>query len=360
MGRKSYKIVGLVGVLFTCLMACKKDNPATPTPIPTPTVSGNVYIVCEGSLGNIPAALSLYQPIKDSSYSDIYKSTNNQLLGDIFQSMQPIGNYYFLCVNNSNKIVVIRKDNWLLVSTIAITQPRYILPVNDTKAYISSLFNNKVYIINPQSFSLIDSIIMPAQNAEGMLLYNNTAYITTWDTATHNIYAINTFTNQITQSIQVAGVAPKEVLIDKDNRLWVLSGNIQQGKGAAFSKVNPDNGQVIKSYTFPIGADPMRAVMNTTKDTIYFIEVNYNGGTQNNGIYRMSIYDNNLPTQPFITAGTYQYYWALGIEPHTGNLYVGDPKGFTQKGSVYIYNTNASLLKQFSVAVGPGHFYFDE
>ena len=74
----------------------------------------------------------------------------------------------------------------------------------------------------------------------------------------------------------------------------------------------------------------------------------------------MGIHDAALPAQPFVAAKQYQYFWALGVDPVTGNIYVGDPKGFVQKGSVYIYQQDATLIKTFSVGLGPGHFYFDE
>lgn len=101
-------------------------------------------------------------------------------------------------------------------------------------------------------------------------------------------------------------------------------------------------------------------MFNPTKDTLYFIEVNYSGGQQNNGIYRMGIHDATLPSQAFIQAQNLQYFWALGISSKSGNIYVGDPKGFTQKGTVLVYNASGSLTHQFAVGLGPGHFYFDE
>ncbi len=41
--------------------------------------------MCEGNFGNGDATLYLYKPEKDSVYGDLYKSANNQPLGDVFQ-----------------------------------------------------------------------------------------------------------------------------------------------------------------------------------------------------------------------------------------------------------------------------------
>ena len=74
----------------------------------------------------------------------------------------------------------------------------------------------------------------------------------------------------------------------------------------------------------------------------------------------MSIGDASLPPVPFLQAQSFQYFWALGIDPLNNNIYVGDPKGFVQKGGVSIYRPDGGKVDSFKVGIGPGHFYFDE
>lgn len=356
MGRKAYKAVIILISCIALLSSCVKDKPSSLTTEGT----GNTYVVCEGSLGNGDGTLYVYNSKLDSAYGDKYYAVNKQPLGDVFQSMQRIGDNLFLCVNNSDKIVVVDAANLQLKSTINVPKPRYILKISDTKAYVSSLFSKKVYIINPQSLQVTGSIDMPHLNTEGMLLYNNKAYICTWDTVSNKLYSVDAATDKIADSIPLAGYAPQEIMIDKEYKLWVLSGDMPEGKPCAFNRIDPDDDKLIKSYVFPSQADPVRPVMNRSNDSIYFIEADFNGNTQYNGIFRMSIYDASLPTVPFIAAKKYQYFWALGIDPATGYIYVGDPKGFVQKGTVSVYKPDASLVTQFNVGIGPGHFYFDE
>ena len=319
----------------------------------------NVYIVCEGNFGNGDATLYLYKPDKDSVYGDLYKGANNQPLGDVFQSMVRVGSKFFLCINNSDKIVVIDTADRKVTATINIPKPRYILPISATKAYVSALYSNKVYIINPETYAVTGIIELPGQNPEGMYLYNNTAIICTWDTACNSVYKINTGTDKITQTIMIAGYAPQGAMTDKEGALWILAGNQVKGRRATWNRIDTLTGELLKSYEFPPEADAIKPVFNKTKDTLYFIEVNYKGGTANNGIYRMSINDVSLPTQPFVASKQYQYYWGLGIDPLTGYIYAGDPKGFTQKGSVYIFRQDGTKIDSFNVGLGPGHFYFD-
>lgn len=358
MGRKNIKTI--TTCLFAALIfaACKKDGNTT-GPTPNTSEKRKVFVVCEGSFGNGNSSMSLYLPDKDSVYEDAFKSINAQELGDVFQSMTRIGNSYFLCLNNSDRVLCLNED-LTLNKYLSVPKPRYVLEINESKAYVSSLYNDKVYILNPSTLSVTGSIQLPHMNTEGMALYNGKAYICTWDTSVNKIYSINTSSDQLEDSFTISGFAPQEVLVDKEQKLWVLSGNIAKGKPAAWTRIDPVTGQVLRSFYFPPKADPIHPVLNNTKDTIYFIEVNYDGGNENNGIYRMSIHDASLPAQPFIGAAPYQYYWALGIEPVSGNIYVGDPKGFIQKGSVMIFRPDGTKTKEFAVAVGPGHFYFEQ
>ena len=199
---------------------------------------------------------------------------------------------------------------------------------------------------------------MPFQNPEGMTLAGNTAYISNWDTAASAIYPINTTTDAIGESMPVGGRAPQEILRDREGMLWVLSGNEAKGIESKLTRLNPATGAVLHTYSFG-AADPLRPVFNGNHDTLYFIEVSYTGSSTNNGIYRMGIHDAALPAQAFIPAQGLQYFWGIGIHPASGNIYVADPVGFTQRGKVYIYKPDGSLVTTFPTGVGPGHFFFD-
>ena len=340
-----------------CLSSCRKDKPDRA--LISPSVTGGVFVICEGSFGSGNAALYTINNTHDSTFGDLYAAANDQPLGDVFQSMKHIGDHLFLCINNSDKIIVVNAATLKLVSTIHVPKPRYILPVSASRAYVSSLYTNKVYIIDPQLFTLTDSISLPYKNTEGMCIANGSAFITPWDTACNKIYKTDPITNT-TQAIQIGGYAPQAVLADKEQMLWVLAGNKTQGKPATLTRLDPSTGNILATYNFPIAADPLKPVWNPAKDTLYYIEIDYTGSNKNNGIYRMGIHDATLPAQPFITAATNQYYWGLGIDPATGYIYVGDPKGFIQKGNVMSYKPGGSLISTLSVGLGPGSFYFGE
>jgi len=88
--------------------------------------------------------------------------------------------------------------------------------------------------------------------------------------------------------------------------------------------------------------------MNATNDTLYWL---------NNGIYRMSITATVTPTAPFIAQSGVNYY-GLGIDPSTNEIYVSDAIDYVQKGMIYRYQSNGTLIHTFRAGISPGDFYF--
>jgi YVTN family beta-propeller protein len=356
MDREIYQRLTLL-LCIVCMAACRKDKP-DPVLAHLPGAGGNVYIVCEGNRGSGQASLYAYQPLADSVFGDLYRTANNLPLGDVFQSMQRMGDKLLLCVVNSDKVVILDAATWRQVAAVSVSMPRYILPLSSTRAYVSSEFNNKVYVIDPQSYRVTDTIVLPFHNTEGMCTLGGYAYICCWDTACAALYKVDVATNKLAQTLPIPGRAPQEVLIDKDQMLWILAGDQPYGTTASLIRMDPSNGSILMTYNFPATADPLKPVFNSTKDTLYFLEA-YNTGKQVNGVYRMSIHASALPDQAFIPQHTNQYYWALGVDPADNTIYVADAKDFNQKATVYTYGPDGTAKHNFYVGPGPGHFYYD-
>ncbi len=350
---------GFLLLLPAVLLSCVKDKPSDPVTPPPAGGGERLYIANEGSLGNGNASLSLYRLEENQVYNDVFKQKNNQPLGDILQSVLIDGDLLYLAVNNSDKIVIVDKNDFALKGTIQVRKPRYMLKVSEEKMYVSCLYYPEINIVNPRTMQVTGKIDIDYPNSEGMTLLNGKVYVCNWDTACHHIYEIDPANDAITRRLPIAGAAGQQVLADKNQKLWVLAGNVYKQKTASLTQIDPLSGSTIKSFTFPAGADVMKPCWNPAKDTLYYLGVNYNGGTAYNGVYRMNIDAGVLPQSLFIQAQALQYFWALGVDPATNRIYVGDPKGFIQQGNVGVYQTNGDLIRSFTVGLGPGYFYFD-
>jgi DNA-binding beta-propeller fold protein YncE len=356
MDRKTGKIVGSLVVLCCALASCIKDKPAPNAPF-TIADTGSVFIICEGTFPSGYGSLFSYNPKNKTLAGDLYSNINGQPLGYVFQSMTKIDNHFFLAINNSNKVVVLDATSYKQIAVINIPQPRYIVSATAGKAYVSTMWSNKVYIISTAGFTVLGTVALPYQNPEGMIVFGNNAIVCPWDTTCSNICCINTQTDSIARTIKIGGVAPQEVQLDKDGNLWCISGDQPYGKTAALTKIDTLTGEILYSWQFGKEVSPMRLTFNPTKDTLYFIEANEYGGNTNNGIYKMGIYETALPAFPFINAGNNAYFYALGIDKHN-TIYVGNPLNWEEKGWVFVYNTSGIATDSFKAGIGPGHFFF--
>ncbi len=356
MDRAYHKIISCLLLVLLCNAGCnKEDNTEKAPPVAN---SSQVFILCEGSYGSGNASFSIYDAKEDSVYLDVYKSVNGAPLGDVLQSLQKIDSAYYLCINNSDKVLVLDLS-FRLLSAINVPKPRYILPVGMGKAYISSLYNDKIFVLNTGSHTLSGSVTLAGKNTEGMTLLGGKAYIACWDTAVNKVFVVNTADDHLDDSLLLPGRAPSEILVDHEDKLWVLSGNVTKGCTAHLTQLDPKTGAVLHDFVFSGSSDPVKPVLNAAKDSIYFIKVDYAAQSADNGVFRMSTSAPVLPASPFIAAQSGQYFWALGLDPASGNIYVGDPAGFIQNSVISVYGTDGHKKKSFKVGAGVGHFYFN-
>lgn len=353
------KYVHIILCMSIYFFSCVKDRPNPDTKnIPENTANG-LLVLNEGSYGNNNAELS-YIDFENLQVSNtIFKTVNSKSLGDVAQSITLINGLYYITVNNSHKIEIIDTSDFFLVHTIEnIRFPRYITQVSHDIAYVSSLYMPHVYVLQLSTNSITDTLYTDFPNTEKMLVVNNDVWICNWDTACNYLYQTDKITHQLKEKIMISGYAPHDILQDKNGMLWVLSGNKYKNKTSWLTCINPLTNIVEKTIPFSTDEDPVRLTMNATKDTIYYINVNYNGNATNNGLYRMSIHNTSLPLAPFIQAPVNTYFWAIGIDSVTSHIFLSDPKGFTQSSTIYEYSANGSLLHSFQAGVGSNQFLF--
>lgn len=335
--------------LLVLFASCIKDKPNDPIQ-PQMTLSGGnkVYITNEGNYGSNNASVSLYDLGNGSVVSDLYKlQNNNAVLGDVCQSITKINNSYYIVVNNSGKIVIVSIDDFKIQTIITgFNSPRYILQVTPNKAYVSDLYANAVSIIDVNSNTKTGNIPCAGWTEQMVLLYNK-AFVT--NMKSNYMYVINTTNDQITDSILV-GPNAGSLVIDKNSKLWVLSGgNSTISAPAKLSRVNPITLQIETSYTFNNGDSPGNLCINATRDIMYYL---------NSHVYKMSVSDNNLPSASFIS-GTGHTFYGLAVNVSDNDLYVSDAIDYIQKSTIMIYSASGQAKTTFKAGINASGFYFE-
>ncbi|OFY63826.1 MAG: hypothetical protein A3H98_00085 [Bacteroidetes bacterium RIFCSPLOWO2_02_FULL_36_8] len=343
---KIFKVPLYIICLF--LFACRSD---VPEDIPKPDLKFNsgqgVYITCEGNFQFGNAKISFYDITGDTVIEDIYQPANNSSLGDVCQSMYFFNNKIYIIINNSGKIVVVNPDNFKLISEITgFISPRYFLPVSNSKAYITDLYANKIGVVDLSAGIITGQIPCKGWTEELLTVYGK-VFVT--NLKSEYIYIINSSKDVLEDSIKT-GFGSNSIVEDKNGKLWVLcSGNQTKNVSAVLNRINPISQQIEKSLFFRTLSDsPWRLDINGTKDTLYFI---------NTDVFRISINDSILPIQAFISQGNKNFY-GIGIDPKNGDIYIADAVDYIQRGVIYRYKRNGSLIRTFRVGILPVDFYF--
>ncbi len=345
---KMKKII-CIALFVSALTSCVKDKPQDVVQPQVQLTNGKkVYVVNEGNFGSPNASVSLYDPANNNVISNFYQNQNSSspILGDVAQSLSFINGNFYIVVNHSGKIVVCDNQFKKLNQVTSLSSPRYILPVTNQKAYVSDYNANAISIIDLNSNTKTGSIPCAGWTEQMVMIYNK-AFVT--NIRKNYVYCINTISNTITDSINV-GIDAGTIVIDKNDKLWVLSNGDQQNSiNGKLSRIDPVSNQVEASYTFGAGDSPGYLCLNKTKDTLYFI---------NGSVYRMPIIAGGLPATPFIANGTKNFY-GLGINPNDHNIYVSDALDFNSQSNIYIYNTDGSPKTNFKAGISANGFYFE-
>ena len=249
-------------------------------------------------------------------------------------------------MNGSAKIEVV--DPLTFVSSATITgfnTPTYILPVNNTKAYVTDLYAKFITIVDLTTNTIAGKIPFAAGTIEPILVEDKVYFPAQ---SGDQLYILDIKNDKVTDSIRI-DYGANTMVRDKNGRLWVLcSGHFAPGEYFLHC-IDPVNNKVVSSFNFPNAGDsPWRLNINKTRDTLYYL---------NKGVNRMAINDATLPAEPFIKQENRNFY-GLGINPNNGNIYVCDALDFVQRGRIEIYHPDGKLYKNFLAGIIPNGFYF--
>jgi len=346
-------------IIISTIISCKNTPPE---PIIEYQQSKGVFICNEGNYTYGNASLSFYEPEARSIQNNVFYNANNFPLGDVCMSAAITDTLAFLVVNNSGKIFVINTNTFKHIATISdLTSPRYIYFISNTKAYITDLYNTNITVINPQTFNKTGNIAI-GNGTEQITTFGTFAFVTGWS-FNNKIYKINIDTDILTDSLTVTR-QPNSIVIDRNNKLWVLSDGgfpgIPGGQDtAALTKIDAESFQIEKTFKFAsLEPSPTQLTINATKDTLFFINSAWSESADSyKGIYRMPVNSDNLPERSFIPQNEKLFY-GLGIDPANSDIYVSDAIDYIQKGIVYRYSSEGNIIDSFKTDIIPSYFVF--
>lgn len=319
-------------------------------------VSGSgLFIVCEGNFQYGNGSLSYYDPAERTVVNEAFFRANGYRLGDVAQSMTMANGLGWIVVNNSHVVFAIDPQTFREVGRITgFTSPRYIHFVSPTKAYVTQLWDNRIFIVDPVAYRITGHITVPGMafdqgSTEEMVQIGDYVYCNCWSYQ-KKIIRIDTRTDCVDGEVEV-GVQPTSLVNDCLGRLWTLSdggfdGNPAGYESASLYCINPENLEIERQFQFRRTDDPSALTINGTGDTIYWI---------NRDVWRMDVRASRPPVRPFLEERSTRFY-GLTVDPRRGDVYVADAIDYQQQGIVYRFTGLGQPVDSFYVGITPGAF----
>ena len=314
-----------------------------------------LFCLNEGNFQYGNATLSYYNPATKKVENEVFARANGMKLGDVAQSMIIRNGVGWVVVNNSHVVFAININTFKEIGRITnLTSPRYIHFLSDEKAYITQLWDNRIFIVNPKRYEITGYIEVPnmtreSGSTEQMVQYGKYLYVNCWSYQ-NRIIKIDTETDEVVGELTV-GVQPTSIVMDCNNKLWTVTDGGYKGspygnEAPALYRIDAEKFEIEKIFYFDSGDAPSEVQLNGTKDKIYWL---------NNDVWEMDVTAEYLPAEPFLPYNDTIYY-GLTIDPVSGDVYVADAIDYQQQGIIYRYSKERELLDSFYVGIIPGAF----
>ena len=314
-----------------------------------------LFITNEGNFQYGNASLSYYNPATKKVENEVFYRANAMKLGDVAQSMIIRDNVGWIVVNNSHVVFAIDLTTFKEIGRITnLTSPRYIHFLSDEKAYITQIWDNRIFIVNPKRYEVTGYIECPNMTTESgsteqMVQYGKYVYVNCWSYQ-NRILKIDTETDQVVAELEV-GIQPTSLVMDCNNKLWTITDGGYEGSPYGYEapslyRIDAETFTIEKQFKFKLGDWPSEVQLNGTGDKLYWL---------NDDVWEMSVFDEHLPAKPFLAYAETLYY-GLTINPYNGDVYVADAIDYQQQGKVYRYSKERELIDEFYVGIIPGAF----
>ena len=335
--------------LAVLAVSCGKEDEAVSQPY-----ENGVFITHEGAFSGGTGTVSFYNRTVGGLKNDIFAAENKgAALGNILQSMTTIGGKTYLVVNNANKIIITDAGSFKFRDSIGgTTLPRYIVSIDDKKAFLSEWGANgiegsiKILDLTTKKFT---KTIPTGKGAGRMLRVGNTVWVTNdggFDKDS-TVAIVDVTSEMVTAKINV-GVSPNSLVQDASGDIWVLAGGHWSDKNGKLTQIR--NNAVINSYSVPQGASAL--TINTTKNILYFIA--------ENAIFQKDLTSAtpSVWVEKPTNSATFGSLYGLGLDPKSGYLYLADAKNYSSAGIVYIFNNSKVLQDSLRTGIIPSNFWF--
>lgn len=301
--------------------------------------------------------INSYDPQTEKSIQKAFENINGRPFAGIIQDSDVYGNRMYLAANKADKIEIINKQTLESIKTIELSSaPVSVEVVDDKTAYVGML-DGTVSTMDLTTGE-ITKTLKDFQSPRDIVQVGNKIYVTNNGFGFANtLTVIDAATFKKTDTITV-GAAPSEMIVDSENRIWLVCNGKASLDGATVDKpgslyiIDGESGTIEESITEGIAANgaaiTKRLALDEENATAYLI---------NNGVSTIDMNTYQI-TDKIIDAGNFS---AIGYFPLQNHLYLGDKRGkngYGQTGKGFVYTLEGAVIDSFQAGIAPRDVYF--
>jgi hypothetical protein len=310
-----------------------------------------VFVVCEGNFGWGVGTVSFLDEKNDKVFNKIFSKANqNDLLGNVAQSMVLHQNRGYVVVNNSQKIEVVEPKTFKRITTFeGFVSPRVLLPLEgeQQKAYLTNIFRNFFYVIDLKTGAILKTIETGFWT-ENLLQVADKIWV-----SAHDADKIAIFEPENDTEIKrlTVGKGTKWWVKDAENKVWLLTKGALPGQNgqAELVCIGGESFEMRAIKKFELTDKVSQLAIDARKETLFYV--------RNRQLIALKISD--LTEKVLVENLPAALVYNLEAHPNEPYLYLADALDYVQEGIVWKYDSRSGeLLGQYSVGVIPNDFCF--
>lgn len=343
---KKFRFLLPFAVMMAGMASCKKDDVKTETP----KVTTGVYVLNEGLLNTTLSSLTYYDFGTNKAVTDYYANVNKAEIGDTGNDLLIYGGKMYIAVNETSKLIIadvltakLTKEMKFANAAGVDRMPRYVIPYKNS--VLVSSWDNSISVIDTATLEITKTITV-GTNPEQMVISGDKLYVanggalTPGFDSTVSVVSLSTFTEL--QKIKV-GVNPSCMAADSADNIYVGCMGDYGAIGPKLVKISAISNSVVKSVDTAVGK------------IRYFNGYLYatGGYLGSPNVRKLNLTDLSQVSPNFVTDGTeIKTAYALNIDVNTGDVWVGDAKGYQASGEVFCFGQNGIKKRDFKVTPG--------
>lgn len=317
-----------------------------------------VLVINEGNWADGNGSITILDPSTGEIVQERFQAANGRPLGGIIQSATLADDRLYLVLNNTNKIEVADPVTLESIATIEAGSeftPAGFVAVNQTKGYVSNLYDNAVNVVDLEENIITDTRIGTGYNPQEMLIFGSLLYVLNNGFGLDNsISIIDTGTDETTASVEV-GAGPLQIYPDSEGRLWVMSSGYEAydenrerdpdndipGRIDILDAADGGHPAVIETGGFPRGMafdEGSARAWVVNRDAVQQIDMNQYELLNHTHIARA--------------------FNGIGYSEAEELFYLALSRGYTQSGQAVIFNPDGEPVDSFTTGIAPRDFIF--